>query len=293
MDLQRINRIKELLIIALFSDNEFLETLVLKGGNAIDLIHKAALRGSIDLDFSLEKDFLDPDIERLKNRFDQLLNTTLNREGYQVFDVMCETRPPEVSADLSEFWGGYRLEFKITTLEKFESTKNNPRLLRATSEEIGSGNKKNFSIDISKHEFCENKTEQELDGYTIYVYSPEMIVCEKFRAICQQMPEYGKIVRSKSQSARAKDFFDIHTLIKHFEIDLNRKENVVLLQRVFEAKKVPLTLLKEIKSFRNFHELDFASVKDTVKPGKKLRSFDYYFNFVVNTINQLQSLGYE
>jgi hypothetical protein len=37
MDLQRINRIKELLIIALFSDNELLESMVLKGGNAVDL----------------------------------------------------------------------------------------------------------------------------------------------------------------------------------------------------------------------------------------------------------------
>lgn len=293
MDLQRIKRIKELLIIALFSDNEFLETLVLKGGNAVDLIYNAALRGSIDLDFSLETDFLDPDIERLKIRFDQLLNTTLNKEGYCIFDVSFTLRPPEVSTDLSEFWGGYRLEFKVATLENFESKKNNPRLLRTTSEEIGSGNKKIFAIDISKHEFCENKTEQELDGYTIYVYSPEMIVCEKLRAICQQMPEYGKIVRSKSQTARAKDFFDIHTLIKHFEIDLNIKENVGLLTRVFEAKKVPMALLKDIKLFREFHKLDFASVRDTVKPGIKLREFDYYFDFVVDTVNQLETLGDE
>jgi hypothetical protein len=35
---------------------------------------------------------------------------------------------------------------------------------------------------------------------TIYVYSPEMIVFEKIRAICQQMEEYGLVVPNSGKS---------------------------------------------------------------------------------------------
>ena len=49
-EIDRLNRIKKLIIIAMFSDDDLLETLVLKGGNAVDLIHGVAMRGSIDLD---------------------------------------------------------------------------------------------------------------------------------------------------------------------------------------------------------------------------------------------------
>lgn len=51
MDITQLERIKKLIIISLFSDDELLDLLTLKGGNAIDLIHGAALRGSLDLDF--------------------------------------------------------------------------------------------------------------------------------------------------------------------------------------------------------------------------------------------------
>ena len=57
MDLKKLEEIKRLAIIAMFSDDVLMDTLVLKGGNALDIVYKIASRSSIDLDFSMEQDF--------------------------------------------------------------------------------------------------------------------------------------------------------------------------------------------------------------------------------------------
>ena len=57
-----------------------------------------------------------------------------------------------------------------------------------------------------------------------------------------------------------------------------------LLRHIFDAKHVPLTLLKSVTEFRESHRGNFASVKDTVKPGVVLRNFDFYFDFVLCVI---------
>ena len=51
MDMDRVRLIKQLAVIALISDDQLLELLVLKGGSAIDLLHPAAGRSSVDIDF--------------------------------------------------------------------------------------------------------------------------------------------------------------------------------------------------------------------------------------------------
>ena len=63
--------------------------------------------------------------------------------------------------------------------------------LRRRAEVVGPQQMRKYTIDISHHEFCEGKVKREVDDYTIYVYSLEMIAAEKLRAICQQMPEYA------------------------------------------------------------------------------------------------------
>jgi len=62
--------------------------------------------------------------------------------------------------------------------------------LRREAENVAPGHKKTFEIDISKYEYCGGKTQKEYEGYKIYVYSLEMIIFEKLRAICQQTEEY-------------------------------------------------------------------------------------------------------
>lgn len=56
-----LDDIKRMVIIAMASDDELMETLVLKGGNAIDLMYRDRSnnlsRSSYDLDFLMEGDF--------------------------------------------------------------------------------------------------------------------------------------------------------------------------------------------------------------------------------------------
>jgi len=294
MDLEHIDRIKKLVIIALFSDDELMDSLVLKGGNAIDLVHGAAMRGSIDLDFSIENDLPESSDENLRSRFDSLLNLTLQPEGLRAFDVSFSSRPPQVTPDLREFWGGYRLEFKVIHESSYEALKKDTRKLRTGGAlSIAPGHRKKLRVDISCHEFCAPKQQRELDGYRIYVYTPEMIVCEKLRAICQQMPEYRSTMHSVAGSQRARDFFDICALVEHYRIDLRMPSNLEFLRRMFAAKRVPMALLREIPRYRDYHRAGFPAVRDTVKPGVRLHDFDYYFDYVLGLVDDLLAFGIE
>lgn len=288
IETDQLNRIKKLIIIALVSDDELLETLVLKGGNAIDLIHGAAMRGSIDLDFSMESDFSDPDVGKLLERFENLLNATFEPAGLHALDVRFRAKPPVMTADMRGFWGGYELEFKIVTSKILVGLAGDQRRLRHAAETVGPGGTKRFRVDFSRHEYCEQKEERSLDGYSVYVYTPRMIVCEKLRAICQQTDEYRRIVKSRRGAARAKDFFDIHTLVEHFKLDPTRDSNVKLLKAMFEAKRVPLTLLGQIPKQRELHRTGFDAVRETVKPGVTLREFDFYFDYVLGVVRALE-----
>jgi hypothetical protein len=120
-----------------------------------------------------------------------------------------------------------------------------------------------------------------------------MIVVEKIRAICQQMPKYRKLVKSEHQTARARDFVDIYYLIKKFKIKIDSKENIELLKCIFDAKRVPVGLIGKIDKYRDFHREDFVAVKDTIKPGFKLRDFDFYFDYVLEICAHLKSLWEE
>jgi len=54
--LQRLEEIKRLVIIAMFSDDDLMDRFVLKGGNALDLAYKVSTRASMDVDLSMESD---------------------------------------------------------------------------------------------------------------------------------------------------------------------------------------------------------------------------------------------
>jgi hypothetical protein len=129
------------------------------------------------------------------------------------------------------------------------------------------------------------------DTDLIFVYSPEMIVAEKLRAICQQMPEYGPTIkRNRPGAPRARDFVDIHTLVTALRIDMGSSDNRLLVCNMFKAKKVPLSYLGLIHKYREFHEVDFKAVRATVKPGVVLEDFSFYFDFVLDLAERLKSL---
>lgn len=292
MDEEHLIELKKLALIALFSDEELMSRLVLKGGNVLDIVYNVAFRSSIDLDFSMEGDFDPSERAEIEMRIRNVLDQGFKKHGYVVFDMEFVERPPEVTEDMKEFWGGYQIKFKLIEAEKYMKLKGEARDLRVRAMDLGPGHRKSFKIDISKFEYCQPKRPREVDGSTVYVYSPEMLVLEKLRAICQQMPEYREKVRNPSQSARARDFFDIHTILTTFRIDLLARESVDLMKCIFAAKRVPIELIFRIPNYREYHREDFDSVRDTVRPQHELADFDFYFDFVVeNCCKPLESMG--
>lgn len=294
MDLDRIEQIKRLAVIAMFSDDELMEMLVLKGGNALDLVYHISPRASLDLDFSIPTEFEPGDIGTIESKMKKALTKLFHENGYTVFDIGFEERPEDASPKTPSFWGGYRLEFKVIETTRFEKLSNDQQALRVNAIDVGFGSQKTYGIEISKWEYCEPKRRTEIEDYTVYVYTPEMIVVEKLRAICQQMPEYSEFIGKSYRTARARDFFDIYTTIKHFKIDLLSAENIQLLKDIFAAKGVQVKLISQVGKYREDHRSDFIQVESTVKPKVKLKNFDFYFDYVVSICEKLaKALGVE
>jgi hypothetical protein len=281
-----LDRIKGLAIQAMFSDDELLEELVLKGGNAMALVHKISARASVDLDFSLKQDFGEK-LEDVKARISHALSDTFRANQFEVFDFRMVENPKCITEDMKTFWGGYGVEFKLVTAEIHGQHSSNIDMLRKLAINLGQGPK--FLIDISRFEYVADKQDWDFEGTTIYVYSPLMIICEKLRAICQQMPEYGPIVkRDRAGSARPKDFVDIHVLAHALDLDLTGEQMQRVLTSMFEVKKVPIQFLGEIKRTYDFHFTGFVAIKDTVSPDFFLESFDVYFDYVLALVDQLK-----
>jgi predicted nucleotidyltransferase component of viral defense system len=181
-------QLREAVIVALFADDVLFELLVLKGGNALNIVHKLGTRASMDVDFSIEKDFEDlPDVER---RIRESLEKGLDEAGFMVFDFEFSAKPD--SERRAGKWGGYTVQFKVIERTKAEDLKRELEAMRRNAFVLGPGQQRVLRIEISKFEHTTPKEEAELDAYTIYVYSPAMIAVEKVRAICQQMAEYTK-----------------------------------------------------------------------------------------------------
>ncbi len=257
MDIKRLNEIRKLVIVALFSDDDLMDVFVLKGGNAISLVYELDYRASQDIDMSMDGDFDE-------NKID--------------------------------FWGGYQLEFKIAERAIFNEYKSNLEALLKRAITVREDQKKTFRVDISKYEFCNVKEPRELDGYRIYVYTPVMVIYEKLRAICQQMEAYNSIVPTHKPRARGRDFFDIHLLIEKLNLDdtLHDPENLILLKKIFAAKRVPLKLLSQIRNEAEFHRHVFQAVMATAATDYDLRDFDFYFDYVVRLVESLKNaLGHK
>lgn len=281
-----LETIKRLVIVAMFSDDELMDRLVVKGGNALDIVYQIGTRASIDVDFSMKDDF-PAGQDEFRSRAERALKTTLGDVGLAVFDVKLEERPKVTSEDVADFWGGYTIEFKLIAADKYTELENDLEALRRSALMLGQGTR--FIIDISKFEFVAAKEEHIVEGHRIFVYSAAMLVCEKLRAVCQQMPEYAAVVhRGRPSSARARDFVDIHSIVGSLSVDMTLPENKGLLAPIFDAKRVPLELLDQLPKHRDFHRGDFPAVEATLKPGVVAENFDFYFDFVLDLIEKLK-----
>lgn len=278
--------VRRLTIVALFSDDKLFDQIVLKGGNALSLVYGLSPRTSLDLDFSIDKDFVD--FGDARSRIFNAIKDHFASAGYVVFDESFEPKPQILGAHQQPWWGGYELRFKLVEEARYRDLATNPEALRRNALGTGPEQRRNFSVDMSKFEYCEGKVEREMDSYTIFVYSPEMIVIEKLRAICQQMPEYP--LRAQA-SARARDFYDIWRVVTEAGLALDTPENMALARHIFAAKEVPLSLLGKVAGQREMHRPDWPAVEAAV--AEILKGFDFYFDFVVGLIATLDPLWVE
>jgi len=285
MELGLLDKIKRLVIMALVSDDELMETLVLKGGNAISIAYGVGNRGSADIDFSMDGNFAD--VEATFAKIEQALITVFAEEQLHVFGVRWGMRPKKIAEEFKSFWGGYSLEFKITLLETARNYQGTPDRFHFEALDLDEQRSKFFSVDISPFEYCEPKIEKTLNGYTYYVYPPQLVVFEKLRAICQQLPEYKEVVGSHTSRARARDFYDIYELMQAFPIDITMEESQEMVRRVFAAKRVPEDYLTRVGEQRELHRTDYPSVVSNVTNASVLRGFDFYADYVVATFSTL------
>ena len=284
-----LNEIKQRVIVAILADDELGEHLVLKGGNLLQFAYQLTTRASKDVDISVDGDFSDS--QALGDRVRSCLETAFAEIKLVVIDFDFTEVPAQISEDIATFWGGYKCEFKLVDHDKFETHKNNIENVRRRAHAIDDSGSTRFKVDFSRHEFCEDKDEFEIDGYTIFGYSPRMFVAEKLRAICQQMPEYAEVVHRKRPAAlRARDFVDIHVITEHYAINFNDPDFHEVVRKTFDAKKVPIHWLGRVQDTREHHETDFQSVKDTVAPAYRTRllEFDAYFQYVCDRCSQLE-----
>jgi hypothetical protein len=276
-----LDAIRCAIIAALFSDDYLYDHLVLKGGNALRLVYRLQERTSLDLDFSLDTEFFD--LADTQRRLTRALRDRLDSAGYVSFDEKLEERPPHPTGR----WGGYLLTFKV--IAKLEQARLGGELdaLRRNALSFGPFQQRNWSVEISRYEYCEGKIPYELDSQSIYVYSPEMLAIEKLRALCQQLPDYP---HRRYPAPRARDFYDLHSLATRLSPPprLDSAGSVKQARAIFRAKEVPIPLLRQIRQARDFHAADWPSVQ--VSTTGTLRNFDFYFEFVATLAERLEPL---
>lgn len=283
-----IKEIKKMVIKAFFSNDFLYDQVVLKGGTALEILGFNQ-RASMDIDFSMPGTFDKDEIETLEISIKQSLSTIFNEKDLNIIDLNLVESPAKMSVKKSKYWGGYVLEFKIIhskDYDLFKKGEKNLQALRTDSMVINPSNqKKKFQVDISKFEYCETKESMDLDGHEIYIYSPAMMVYEKLRAICQQSKQYKKS-EGVSRTPRARDFFDIHSILEENHDDylyetLKENDNLEIIKQMFKLKKVPIDSLENINSSREYHRDSFVDVKDTVANQNNIESYDFYFDYVV------------
>ena len=294
MEPQEHRHIKTMAIQAIFSSSMLMNRLVLKGANLLDIVYGIRWRSSLDVDCSMADEFDPSQLDSVGHEIETCLRRRFAKDGYEVFDVLLTEKPKKgVTPDMADFWGGYEIEFKILEKVKFEELGSNLQAKRRYAAVVGPKNSTKFRIDISKSEYCQPKRQADVSGTRVYVYTPEMILFEKLRAICQQLPQYSQEVNSPSRKARARDFFDIYAIGQEFQIELDSPDNIELLRNIFNAKRVPLRFLGLVATSREYHRSDFDAVVATVADRSQLQSYDFYFDDVCKLCERLKPLWKE
>lgn len=278
-----IEKIKKLTLRALMSDEKLMYGLVLKGGSALQSVYDITDRASLDIDFSIDGDFSELEFQRINGILYVLLNDEFQKEGLHVFDIEFIEKPKQNPV---EFWKGYQIAFKIIDIEKFDP--DNINITRNHAYKIYDNNSTKFIVEISSYEYTASKRKVDLDGVILYVYTPEMIIIEKIRALCQSMPEYSSIVPTAKVKGRARDFYDIWNLCRNFKIDFESEKNKTMLIDIFNAKQVPIEFLDLLEHNKDLQRENWSSVESTI-PIDDNKGYDFFFNFLQEKIKLLKN----
>jgi hypothetical protein len=274
--------IKRLTLRALMSDENLFYRLVLKGGNALQMVHQVINRSSIDIDFSIEGEFNEEELKDMEIRLKHIFDKTFLKEGLKTFDIKFKLKPK--NGDIPE-WKGYNIEFKTIESDKYESlVTDEARRRNAIKIDITNQSPK-FTVDISAYEYVDEATKVEIDGVLIKVYTLDMILLEKLRALCQTMPKYKDIVSTiNPDKKRARDIYDICQIYNIVGVGITDKKE--LLEEIFKAKQVPLSLLKDMEELRERNRLDWETVLADIPEVEKenMKEYDDYFNKVLEIV---------
>lgn len=273
------DEIRDTIITSIFSNDDLLDILTLKGGNAMKLLNLTN-RESSDLDFSItEGKRLSKEVEG--QEIEDQLNQSFEEIAYKVISFKFSNKPLKRKTLTPPYWGGYQIEFSIISLSKFQDLNEKQKAnINAYAESIENGKKK-IKIDLSFEEYTEPRIETQLNDFTIYLYSPLMIVYEKIRASCQQLPEY----KLGSEKTRARDLYDIYTLLTHkTQIDLKdevfNKNNFYIIKKMFELKDVDFSLMLKLETIKNELNSDYEdNVLPQIPGNEEPPNFDFLFSY--------------
>lgn len=272
------------ILAAVAGDPLLREQLILKGGNALALVHKVGMRASLDIDYSMTDDLDQPE------EFGRLLETALRRRfepmDLTVFDFSFEPRPRVASAQRG--WGGYNAEFKLIDRAAQSATSNVVQMRhRALTVDDNPQGSRRFTIEISKYEFCEDYTDMPLTADVVCrVYSLDLVAAEKLRSLCQQMDEYGL---RRHPTPRSRDFYDLYAVLTEGRVDLGHPDLHALVSASFQQKEVPVALLGSLGQYVEFHGQDWEQVLNAIPAGRP-RDFSFYASFVIAEVRKLQTL---
>ncbi|MBF0780619.1 MULTISPECIES: nucleotidyl transferase AbiEii/AbiGii toxin family protein [unclassified Granulicatella] len=284
------DEIRNTILKTIYSDTELVKNLVLKGGNALKL-HRIVDRESQDLDFSI-KETIRFTKENEGVKLQQLITDAFSQKGFFVNSFEFALKPKNRHRDLPPYWGGYKISFALLDQEKYHDKINSQdsiqmKELNKYALSIESGIKK-IEIDLSYDEYTEHKEPYDLDGTTIYLYSPLMIVYEKIRASCQQLEEYSLT----TNKTRARDLYDIFkTLTNINQVELRsevlNEDNFYILENIFRVKEVPLELMTKLDTKKDDLAADYECKVLPQISKKDREEFEYIFDYNQILFNEL------
>src|SRR5262245_24323019 len=118
-----LDEVRRRILIAMVSDDDLLNELVLKGGNALAMVHEIGMRASLDMDFSIATSF--PDLDDVRRKVFQQLRREFSVAGYVVFDEKFVPKPNQPGENQPEWWGGYFIEFKLVEQTIYDARREN------------------------------------------------------------------------------------------------------------------------------------------------------------------------